>query len=1002
MGLDLEQLYQTPDVNISARVQAEIDSVESASPYVFNCSIRSTWGQCGMWADGSKATGFKSMVVAQYTGVSLQKDDRAFIRYDEFSNTWNQASLTDAFATTAYHTKGDAYWKDDWRNFHIRASDDSFIQCVSVFAVGFFDHFLMESGGDMSITNSNSNFGNTSLHSIGFKGFSFNQDKGGYITDIVPVKKVETSSFNIDNLKYYPLSNQATKVTGNLTKLYYSGDDVYSPFEKPATSIDGYRLGALTDDKVYLKLPKVGGGSAIYSETLTPTGFKQYSVSLETLNPDGVTINNNAQDASNLIETNKAFIQNEAYNYIITKYPALQTNTNITISKCERDIGYIVDAVIQDLRVGGNINIIQAAEGYYVGGTLSYIDGELNESVEAYDYVKNLCIAAMRNFDYVIRDVETTNGSSILNIGNTQGILVGMVVNQYEYTDTANGDDTATANFTNGRLRRGIAQPLTGSSNVIGGPVYVKRVLDSEKIEIGNSAPTLTTDAEGILQVDLGNSVNASQTLVGETGVVLHFEFPQTTTTTDGDDILVGGFSAINPVRDSEVLQDTTEWPPTADDGYPECSGIATIIQDYFTEFFLIINNGLTPLGGTQVDASNLILGNKEFIAAEAYDIMMDTNPTFVTPTGDPQDCMDDVVAVLEAMAYNIKYGGNDKVYDGASLYVTQPNLLEGERTQSVEVYIAARDVAIKVMRNQTVNKISGIRNTYTQFTDFDILGDISGLPGIYEPEGSANPDCASIATALTTFTGIITQSIGTPGNPGNLIGINRTEPSFTVATRVEPVVDTANLAARATVFTVNTGGGTSNPHYFETGTPVRLVPRVRDGVAVEDVDKRVIRLPKGFDTNTIYYVIAPGRTTQPEDYSNGITYPNIFTNLNTTKLMLATTKENAAAGIYMYSPETESVDFDVQIDLYQYVLDETYDLHKYVCNFPTGQTNVIETDVPHIFDVPGSEQHVHEIFFRTFGDNSELPQIPGGVAVKTNDFYYARYVTEKTFSCIC
>ena len=48
----------------------------------------------------------------------------------------------------------------------------------------------MESGGDMSITNSNSNFGNTSLHAIGFKGFAFNQDKGGFITDIIPPKVV--------------------------------------------------------------------------------------------------------------------------------------------------------------------------------------------------------------------------------------------------------------------------------------------------------------------------------------------------------------------------------------------------------------------------------------------------------------------------------------------------------------------------------------------------------------------------------------------------------------------------------------------------------------------------------------------------------------------------------------------------------------------------------------------------------------------------------------------
>ena len=85
--------------------------------------------------------------------------------------------------------------------------------------------------------------------------------------------------------------------------------------------IDGYRLGALTNDKVYLKLPKLGGGNAIYESTVSPSGYRQYTASLETLNPDGVQINNNAQDTSNLIETNKAFIQREAYNYIITRYP---------------------------------------------------------------------------------------------------------------------------------------------------------------------------------------------------------------------------------------------------------------------------------------------------------------------------------------------------------------------------------------------------------------------------------------------------------------------------------------------------------------------------------------------------------------------------------------------------------------------------------------------------------------------------------------------------------
>ena len=53
----------TPALGQNAQTLAEVDSVESASPYVFNCSIRSTWGICGIWANGLKATGFKLSLI---------------------------------------------------------------------------------------------------------------------------------------------------------------------------------------------------------------------------------------------------------------------------------------------------------------------------------------------------------------------------------------------------------------------------------------------------------------------------------------------------------------------------------------------------------------------------------------------------------------------------------------------------------------------------------------------------------------------------------------------------------------------------------------------------------------------------------------------------------------------------------------------------------------------------------------------------------------------------
>ena len=41
-----------------------------------------------------KATGFRSMVVAQFTAVSLQKDDRAFVKYDPTNRSFDKISYS--------------------------------------------------------------------------------------------------------------------------------------------------------------------------------------------------------------------------------------------------------------------------------------------------------------------------------------------------------------------------------------------------------------------------------------------------------------------------------------------------------------------------------------------------------------------------------------------------------------------------------------------------------------------------------------------------------------------------------------------------------------------------------------------------------------------------------------------------------------------------------------------------------------------------------------------
>ena len=250
-----------------ATVVVETDSVSSASPYIFSCSLRSVYGLCGLWADGSKADGFKSVVVAQFTGVSLQKDNNAFIVYNNGTYSDN-TSLPANDVGRPLHTNSNAIYKPNYENFHIRATNDAYMQCVSVFAIGYARHFLTESGADIDITNSNSNFGSCALESSGFKSTSFDRDDCGYITHIIPPRELE---YRTNRINWLPLDVVLTKDATNSTnnRLYlYEYDDVGI---LPPHKIEGYRVGAKVDELLYLAITLNGQSVSLSSPVLMPT-----------------------------------------------------------------------------------------------------------------------------------------------------------------------------------------------------------------------------------------------------------------------------------------------------------------------------------------------------------------------------------------------------------------------------------------------------------------------------------------------------------------------------------------------------------------------------------------------------------------------------------------------------------------------------------------------------------------------------------------------------------
>jgi len=129
------------------------------------------------------------------------------------------------------------------------------------------------------------------------------------------------------------------------------------------------------------------GGTTTLTSTYSVNNIPQATFSLSKIN------NGTFYDASNLIEANRTYIQEETIGWVKTTYPTLQIPDE---TKCKRDTGLLVDAVVHNLRFGGTTKIVDFAKSYYIGNRVKHINNELAESVAAYKFAVSLMVLAMR------------------------------------------------------------------------------------------------------------------------------------------------------------------------------------------------------------------------------------------------------------------------------------------------------------------------------------------------------------------------------------------------------------------------------------------------------------------------------------------------------------------------------------------------------------------------------------------------------------------------------
>jgi len=161
----------------------------------------------------------------------------------------------------------------------------------------------------------------------------------------------------------------------------------------------------------------------------------------------------------------------------------------------------------------------------------------------------------------------------------------------------------------------------------------------------------------------------------------------------------------------------------------------------------------------THADAHDLILSNREFIAAEAYHRHAANDGAVLGTQAVVKDRLEEFI---DALVFNVKAGQNNKVWDFASARIGGTDIT-GNDTQDTNLLNYIDSIATQVMRNETVTISSG--NTLTQVKDTSQTVD------------SSSPYCASVASAITTLTGIVTTAISN----GNMNATTKVEPYIAI-----------------------------------------------------------------------------------------------------------------------------------------------------------------------------------------------------------------------------
>ena len=409
--------------------------------------------------------------------------------------------------------------------------------------------------------------------------------------------------------------------------------------------------------------------------------------------------------STRLLELNKAFIQAE-----IVEWVDYQIDNDIapftgsfTYDKalCRRDMGILIDAVIHDLRKGGNAKSRAAALAYFNGAT-SYIDGQEGETVAAINYGIDVIDAVLTNFDPA-QNYQTLNGvaapvtqfkdvtlveeasaqvtiesllsivTSVITAGNTDSLPTEVKVNSSIFVKT-------------GKYQEVLPIVVPELTSIIGDE------LRSTRIEPAGSLISSTDIPYSIAGIsNLGS--NLSALLSGDNdGAGLSDGLSSFSSEVVNTSVTVADSSvAAEAAELTQQIADYISWGengPVGDSTRPVMSGSNTPnTADEYTR------------------AAEVIEKNRTYLVEEVIGYIAATYPGY---SYDAAKCRRDVNRYIDAIKYDLIYTGNYKSLRAAQHYV---NALTGSLES--DMFYMRNGTGL---RNCTVQGLTGTLGTPNAF----------------------------------------------------------------------------------------------------------------------------------------------------------------------------------------------------------------------------------------------------------------------------------------------